>query len=294
MAKKHTNNKKRSARKGTRRRKNRSGKLYALLTFIFLFGAACFSGEFLSACDHNEMAVVVRSDSTAEQLQQVVTNPALEEEIVHYKGMTVSFNKRLHIPNWVAWELTADEVGGDTPREEFFYCDESVEGCPDSWDYSYSGYDRGHMAPAGDMKWDDEAMRQTFYLTNICPQAPDLNRGTWKTLEEKCRVRAKTDSAIIIICGPILTDPITEYIGDSRVAVPKRFFKVVLSPFREEPVAIGFIMPNSKVIGGMQPAAVSVDEVEAATGHDFFSILDDEEEDRLEKMCNFNRWSRML
>ena len=144
------------------------------------------------------------------------------------------------------------------------------------------------------MKWDEEAMRQTFYLTNICPQAPELNRGTWKSLEEKCRVRAKTDSAIIIICGPILTDSITEYIGDSRVAVPKRFFKVVLSPYRDEPVAIGFIMPNAKVVGGMQPAAVSIDEVESATGHDFFSILNDDEENRLESMCNFNRWSRML
>lgn len=288
-------NKKRLTKRGNKRRKKKSGKLSALLTFIFIIGVAYFSAEFLSACDHNnDVSVVVKNDSTAEQLQQVVTNPALEEEIIHYKGMTVSFNKRLHIPNWVAWELTADEVGGETPREEFFYCDERVEGCPDSWDYSYSGYDRGHMAPAGDMKWDSEAMKQTFFMTNICPQAPDLNRGTWKNLEEKCRVRAKNDSAIIIICGPILTDPITEYIGDSRVAVPKRFFKVILSPYLKEPVAIGFIMPNSKVEGGMQPAAVSVDDVEAATGHDFFSILDDEEETRVEKMCNFNRWSRML
>lgn len=294
MATKTKSNKKRATSKKVSRRKGKNGKLYAILTFIILFGAAYFSGEILSACDHSDVSEINPVVSTADQLQQVVTNPALEEEIIHYKGMTVSFNKRLHIPNWVAWELTAQETTGDNNREEKFFCDESVDGCPETWDYSYSGYDRGHMTPAGDMKWDSEAMRQTFYLTNICPQAPDLNRGTWKTLEEKCRVRAKNDSAIIIICGPILTDPITEYIGDSRVAVPKRFFKVVLSPFRDEPVAIGFIMPNAKVVGGMQPAAVSVDEVEAATGHDFFSILNDEEETNLEKMCNFNRWSRML
>ncbi|MDE6351954.1 MAG: DNA/RNA non-specific endonuclease [Muribaculaceae bacterium] len=266
----------------------------SLIVLILLSISAYFSVDILSACDNKEDSPNSNIGSTADMLQQVVTNPALEEEIIHYKGMTVSFNRRLHIPNWVAWELTAQETGGDSPREEKFYCDESVRGCPETWDYSYSGYDRGHMAPAGDMKWDPEAMRQTFYLTNICPQAPDLNRGTWKSLEEKCRVRAKNDSAIIIICGPILTDPITEYIGDSRVAVPKRFFKVVLSPYREDPVAIGFIMPNAKVVGGMQPAAVSVDEVEAATGHDFFSILNDDVENRLESMCNFNRWSRML
>ena len=266
----------------------------SLIILIVLSVSAYFSCEILSACENKDESHNSNIDNPAEMLQQVVTNPALEEELIYYKGMTVSFNRRLHIPNWVAWELTAHETGGDALREEKFYCDESVIGCPDTWDYSYSGYDRGHMAPAGDMKWDPEAMRQTFYLTNICPQAPDLNRGTWKSLEEKCRVRAKNDSAIIIICGPILTDSITEYIGDSRVAVPKRFFKVVLSPYREEPVAIGFIMPNAKVIGGMQPAAVSVDEVEEATGHDFFSILNDDVENRLESMCNFNRWSRML
>lgn len=277
-----------------KKRKIKSGRIKAVVVLLVLLVTTYFSGEILSACDNSDESHISNISTTAEQLQKVVTNPALEEELVYYKGMTVSFNRRLHIPNWVAWELTALETGGDANRSEKFFCDESVPGCPDSWDYSYSGYDRGHMAPAGDMKWDEEAMRQTFYLTNICPQAPELNRGTWKSLEEKCRVRAKNDSAIIIICGPILTDSITEYIGDSRVAVPKRFFKVVLSPYRDEPVAIGFIMPNAKVVGGMQPAAVSIDEVESATGHDFFSILNDDEENRLESMCNFNRWSRML
>lgn len=277
-----------------KKRKIKSGRIKAVVVLLVLLVTTYFSGEILSACDNSDESHISNISTTAEQLQKVVTNPALEEDLVYYKGMTVSFNRRLHIPNWVAWELTSLETGGDANRSEKFFCDESVPGCPDSWDYSYSGYDRGHMAPAGDMKWDEEAMRQTFYLTNICPQAPELNRGTWKSLEEKCRVRAKNDSAIIIICGPILTDSITEYIGDSRVAVPKRFFKVVLSPYRDEPVAIGFIMPNAKVVGGMQPAAVSIDEVESATGHDFFSILNDDEENRLESMCNFNRWSRML
>ncbi len=227
-------------------------------------------------------------------LQRVVTNEALEEEIVSYRGMTVSFNQRLHIPNWVAWELTAEEVGGIEPRYDKFRCDESVVGCPDTWDYSYSGYDRGHMAPAGDMKWDRQAMEETFFLTNICPQAPELNRGSWKRLEEKCRSRAVAYSAVIVICGPVLTDELTEFIGDSRIAVPKRFFKVILSPWREKPVAIGFIMPNGKVPGGMQPMAVTVDSVEAVTGHDFFAALPDSTERQLERMCNFNAWSRML
>ena len=149
------------------------------------------------------------------------------------------------------------------------------------------------MAPAGDMKWSDEAMRHTFYLTNICPQMKSLNTGAWKRLEEKCRQWAKADSAILIVCGPVLTDSIREYIGDSRVAVPERFFKVVLSPYTNPVRGIGFIMENGRVEGGMQRAAVSIDEVERVTGHDFFAWLPDDIEKKAEAECDFPYWSNI-
>lgn len=280
------------------KRKNRQKKstLYPgqLTSVILLLAVGIFlSGKVLLGCDNSksEIPPIETESPDAIALQKVVTNPALEEHIVHYKGFTVSFNPRLHIPNWVAWELTRDETGGEEPRTDKFLCDESVPGCPETWDYSYSGYDRGHMAPAGDMKWDSKAMAETFFMTNIAPQKPELNRETWMRLENKCRDRAKADSAVIIICGPVLTDPINEYIGDNRVAVPKRYFKVILSPFRTDPVAIGFIMPNDAVKGGMQPCAVSVDEVEKATGHNFFTALGANEAS-IESKFNFDRWSK--
>ncbi len=136
-------------------------------------------------------------------LMEVKTPESVESELIHYKGMDVSFNPSLHIPNWVSWELTGEETEGTEPRARKFYCDESVAGCAEPYDYNYSGYDRGHMAPAGDMKWDKEAMQETFYMTNICPQAKSLNSGSWKKLEEKCRVWAQADSVIYIVCGPI-------------------------------------------------------------------------------------------
>lgn len=212
---------------------------------------------------------------------------------VSYKGMEISFNSELHIPNWVAWELTRDETSGDEPRYNKFMTDTDIDGCPSPGDYSYSGYDRGHMAPAGDMKWDSEAMRQTFFLTNICPQAKALNTGAWKRLEEKCRLWAQADSAIYIVCGPVPGDAPLEYIGNTRVAVPARFFKVIVSPYANPPRGIGFIMPNSRVEGGMQKAAVSIDEVEAVTGFDFFSALPDSIENMVESQCRFNRWSNI-
>lgn len=226
-------------------------------------------------------------------LLKVMTNPDLDATPLSYSAMEISFNPRMHQPNWVSWELTRDETEGLIPRYNKFKCDDAVTGCADAEDYNYSGYDRGHMAPAGDMKWDRRAMEETFLMTNICPQAKALNTGAWKRLEQKCRIWAQADSAIIIVCGPILTDPIREYIGNIRVAVPKRFFKVVLSPYVENPRAIGFIMNNDYVEGGMQSAAVRVDEVERVTGHDFFSELPDEIENEVESQCDFYYWSTL-
>ena len=228
-----------------------------------------------------------------DNLTYVRTAPGLKEEIINYRGMTVSFNPDLHIPNWVAWELTADEARGTESRSDRFYGDSDIEGCAWPEDYRNCGYDRGHMAPAGDMKWDRQAMEETFCMTNILPQDGALNRGTWKKIEEKCRARAAGDSAVIIVCGPVLTEAPREYIGATRVAVPQRLFKVVLSPWAEIPQAIGFLMDNGAVPGGMQAAAVSVDEIEALTGHDFFSSLPDSIENRLESSVNFTRWSRL-
>ncbi len=228
----------------------------------------------------------------ATDLLNVKTNPRQPSRIIKYTGMDVSFNPKLHIPNWVAWELTDDETDGEEPRATKFLNDENVPGCADTYDYMYSGYDRGHMAPAGDMKWSKKAMQETFYLTNICPQEHALNNGAWKNLEVKCRTWAMRDSAIYIVCGPVLTDTLREFIGDNRVAVPKRFFKVMISPYAEKPQGIGFVMPNGRVPGGIQACATTIDEVERITGHDFFSELPDELENALESQNNFPAWSR--
>ncbi len=226
-------------------------------------------------------------------LMEVITKPGVPSQFKSYTGMDLSFNERCHIPNWVSWELTDDETSGDVGRTNKFYNDPDIDGCPDSWDYSYSGYDRGHMAPAGDMKWSEKAMQETFFLSNICPQAKQLNTGSWKNLEEKCRQWAQIDGRIYIVCGPIIDDKPIETIGDSHVWVPSRFFKVIIAPYSNPARGIGFIMPNGKVEGGMQTCAVSIDEVERITGHDFFSSLPDDVEADLESQCNFHQWSTL-
>ena len=275
-------------------RKNSQNKwaqrfIWAVTIAVIFIGGAYFSGC-ISASTGDASQV---KSSKWGNLEHVVTPQSTPSQFVNYEGYCLSFNSKMHVPNWVAWELTGIEANGLEPRKDNFRGDDNVAGSAEKWDYSYSGYDRGHMAPAGDMKWSKKAMDESFYMTNMCPQAKSLNTGAWKRLEEKCRQWAEVDSAIIVICGPVLTDPINEFIGDSRVAVPQRYFKVILSPYVDNPRGIGFIMPNGKVPGGMQAAAVSIDEVERITGLDFFSSLPDEIENEVESQCKFHYWSTL-
>ena len=114
-----------------------------------------------------------------EDLLKVVAPGNIDEQIVDYTGFTVSFNESLRIPNYVTYELTASETDGEETRMRKFLQDPNVAGCPEHKDYTNSGYDRGHMAPAADMKWSKDAMRDCFYLTNICPQSQKLNPESW-------------------------------------------------------------------------------------------------------------------
>lgn len=275
----------------SRRTRSRIPTLRSLITPLVLL-AILWAAHTLNGCD-NPQDQPIAQEGEYGNLMAVVTNPSVPSQFKSYTGMDLSFNSICHIPNWVSWELTADETTGDVSRTNKFYNDPEIEGCPDSWDYSYSGYDRGHMAPAGDMKWDSKAMEETFFLSNICPQVKSLNTGSWKNLEEKCRLWAQIDGRIYIVCGPVIDDKPLELIGDSKVWVPKRFFKVIIAPYSTPARGIGFIMPNGKVVGGMQACAVTIDEVERVTGHDFFASLPDDLENELESQCNFHQWSTM-
>lgn len=212
------------------------------------------------------------------------------EQIIRHSGYIVSYNPDWLIPNWVAYELTPDEAAGEVPRGKKFVPDPLVEGrSAVHRDYTNSGYDRGHMAPAADMKWDNEAMRESFYMTNICPQKHALNGGGWKRLEEKLRDWAMRDGALVIVTGPVMGDSMPT-IGEG-VAVPPGFFKVVLAPNAKPMRAIGFLYKNEGGQKVVERQAVSVDSVETVTGFDFFYNLPDDVENEIEKSSNYQLWN---
>ena len=223
-------------------------------------------------------------------LESVLFPKGVSDRVIKYKGYTAHFNKQLHIPNCVSYEITAAEARGKRERDGNFERDKSVTGCPNWWDYRDSGYDRGHMAPAGDMKWDEQAMNETFFLTNVCPQDPELNAGMWNDIEMKVREWARRDKSLIVITGPILGKSHDTIGQDMDIAVPEAFFKVILSPSSKPMKAIAFICPNQSCGGSLKSYAVSVDEVERRTGMNFFNALPDDVENGIEATCNLNQW----
>lgn len=223
-------------------------------------------------------------------LQTPISLIPRQEQIIHHTGYIVSYNKDLKLPNWVSYELTREETKGKEKRSNRFITDPLVKGLiATNADYARSGYDKGHMAPAADMKWSPQAMEASFYFSNICPQHSQLNRRGWKKLEEKIRDWAIADSAIIIICGPIITKQ-PKTIGKNKVAVPQQFFKVVLSPFAKPMRAIGFLFNNRQAVEPLSTYAVTIDSIERLTNIDFFALLPDEIENKIEAEANYFQW----
>lgn len=215
----------------------------------------------------------------------------LAAQTKEYLGFTISFNKENKTPNYVAWELLAEETKGDNPRSNNFWSDPDLEGCPTTKDYTNSGFDRGHLCPAADQKWSQQAMSDCFVMGNICPQDHSLNTGAWNTLENKERQWAVRDSAIMIVAGPIYSASDTQRIGNAGVRVPGAFFKVLAAPYLDEPRGIAFVYPNMKASGNMENYAMSIDELEKITGFDFFPALPDDVEKKIESAYSFKEWN---
>ncbi len=218
------------------------------------------------------------------------TNPRVPSKRLTRTGYDVSYNSTWRIPNWVAYELTKREVQAHRKREGEFTPDSDVgRSSADNSDYKRSGYSRGHMAPAGDMKWNGRAMHESFLLTNVCPQNYDLNAGVWEDLESALRDHAYRNNNVYIVCGPIVSEGY-KTIGRNRVCVPQKFFKVVCWKRQNEWRCKAFVFPNQNLKGRFHDYSTTVDEVERLTGHDFFSLLPDHIENRIESRDNKGHW----
>ncbi len=216
---------------------------------------------------------------------------SVNEKVVNHIGYTVNFNSKWNIPNWVAYELTREEVAGVEPRAKNFLPDPDIYDCPTTDDYKDSGYDRGHMAPAGDMKWSAQAMNESFYLSNICPQNHNLNGGDWKALEEHLRTMATQYDKVYIACGPIVSASPKTIGVYHKITVPDAFFKAVLRQKGDSWSAIGFMFPNQAGHKKLSKYAMSIEDLQIITDIDFFVALPDSIEEIIESTYTLSDWN---
>ncbi|MBQ9575291.1 MAG: DNA/RNA non-specific endonuclease [Muribaculaceae bacterium] len=241
--------------------------------------------------NNNAPHLVPLTEGGRDSLMTVGVPRGMSDTLVNYgEAFAVHFNSTRGIANCAAYELTRNELGGNVERSNDFMPDPGVKGCPSPADYAGSGMDRGHLVPAGDMKWSEQAMRQSFMLTNVAPMHKALNEGGWAKLEEKVREWAARDSTLLVFTGPVVNEDDTTLAG-GRVTVPGAYYKVIMAPCVRPRRVIAFIYPNGHSGGRLSQYAVSIDEVERRTGLDFFPTLPDEEQQWMERSINLEAWT---
>ena len=219
-------------------------------------------------------------------------NFSKNKQIINHKYYNLCYSEKHEQAYWVSYTLDNERLSDSVKRTNDFRIDPSVKtGSATLMDYKGSGYDRGHLAPAGDMKFSLEAMSESFFMSNMSPQVPSFNRGIWKKLEFFIRECAKYEGQLYIVTGPVLTG-IYPTIGISEVSIPEYYFKTILDYVEPELKGIGFILPNNKSKKPLQSFAVSIDDVERITGIDFFHSLPDEIENKIESDYSFNNWKK--
>jgi endonuclease G len=192
----------------------------------------------------------------------------------------LSYNRDNGESNWVSWHLDSTWLGS-TPRQDDFRADTTL---PAGWyqvqatDYSGSGFDRGHMCPSGDRTISVSANSATFLMSNMIPQLPANNQGVWANLESYCRTLVSQGNELYIVSGG---QGLQFFIANGHVAVPAQTWKVIIvltngsndvGRVTTSTRTIAVVMPNSGSIGtDWRVYRVSVDQVEAITGFDFFS-----------------------
>lgn len=213
------------------------------------------------------------------------------EAVIERPYYTIRYNELHEQAMWVAYKLNADSLNQEKfERKDDFRKDPRVRsGSAELKDYKGSGYDRGHLAPAAAFSYDEFALSQSFYMSNMSPQAPSFNRGVWKKLEEQVRDWAAENGEIYVVTGPILTNGLKS-IGPNKVSVPDYYYKIVLDIDKPEIKAVAFLMKNEGSTAALESFVVPIDRIEQLTELDFFPSMPDDLEAYLESGSTSKIW----
>lgn len=211
-------------------------------------------------------------------------------EIVQHAHFILSYHEGYEQAEWVAYQLDKSHLTYDDRKRPYFIEDPKVSTRSADWrNYRGSGYDRGHLCPAGDRRFSEYAYKETFYTSNISPQKKDFNAGIWNRLEQQVRSWAKRDGPLTVVTGGILEKGLPT-IGEEEVGVPQFYYKIVSKGSGDGMRVIAFLIPHREDTGSLKKFVVSVDRLEELTGIDFFQGLPDGLENTLEAGTRIDSW----
>ncbi|MAP54360.1 DNA/RNA non-specific endonuclease [Altibacter sp.] len=212
--------------------------------------------------------------------------------VIAHNHFTLSYAETHEQAEWVAYELAKSHLSKNEYERPDFVEDRKIASKSAHWSsYKGSGYDRGHLCPAGDRRFSFNAYLETFLTSNISPQDNDFNGGVWNKLEQQVRYWAKKYDGVYVVTGGVLKEGLPA-IGIEKVTVPDAFYKIVVDASGKELKAIAFLIPNAPTNNSFYDFVVSIDEIEQHTGIDFFPNLSDSEEVKLEKMIDTKVWGK--
>ena len=213
-----------------------------------------------------------------------------DHQIIEYTQFTLSYNEQHEQADWVAYELTGEEVAMKLPRCNCFKSDTNViTESSSTEDYKLSGYDKGHLSPAADNNMTDTANRESFLMSNMSPQLPKFNRGIWKSLERWVRKKATEHKSVYVVTGPVFINNLGA-IGENNVTIPGYYYKVLLRMNNSKIRTIAFLIPQQYTTSDIKDYIVTVNRIETITGIDFFPELDNSIENKIESQSQPKKW----
>lgn len=288
-----------------------SQRIAALLLCIAAQAGCGGSVHQATRVDPRPRVAALQANFTVDQLRMIDTNcplgrpkpdPAFNfgpTRFVIREGYVLEHSSQDKIPLWVCEGIQPAQLGGSLDRSNAFHPDPQLPAGQraELKDYKGSGFDRGHMAPAGDQTVDATRKDETFFLSNMSPQVPAMNQRIWAALEGKARDWLTARGGGWILTGPLFYDPKEDnpatadgfidfsQIGPGNVAVPTHFYKIVVARNAAGAFeAIGFVMENRsfKTPFDFSVFIKSIDWIEEHAGIDFLPELAATDEARVE------------
>ena len=263
-------------------------KLYTIISILIVVGIYAYEAYF----DKKVEDIIVNEGTQPKtNTNEYFLPTSTTGQIVHHEGYSLSYSEPHEQAEWVAYELKKSHLSNTNFKRPYFEVDKSVKTKAAHWrSYKNSGYDRGHLCPAGDRKYTKFAHDETFLTSNISPQKHDFNAGVWNRLEQKVRYWANRNDGVFVVTGGILKNNL-KTIGADKVSVPNQFYKIILDNNTGKTKVLAFLMTHKDSNKPLYEFVTSVDNIENLTGIDFFSELNDDIENKIEASSSYKAWS---